>query len=371
MRLRDSAVGEGICSVKPPPPGGFRILSCSRAADESRYRCIGHQFWMRALVCSRARDKMKSTMEEMTGDHPRPVRFREPRQERIHRRLLLIGPGPAAFYRDACRLLGEKSPVESTTHLVAHLLRDIESAIRDVLIPHDYTPPSKKQGRFKAGIDAILQTYGIAENDAVAIAWRGLPDRDDERWLGRLAHRSALAGPRQLDQDFRKFCGEVEGILDVVLERFEEQFTASFRVLEALIAKTTPTREDAKVLRGKVPNNLVSLDYFFGKVEVGGWLEILASEGFFQRPPAPVREEEKGGIRFPPWPESRYLVRMAAKPELQSRVVEIAVAIPETVNINVHDDLIGIALAVPAALGAKLVPRLKAAMRLPYQLRLI
>src|SRR6266852_5612741 len=310
-------------------------------------------------------------MEEMTGDHPRPVRFREPRQERIHRRLLLIGPGPAAFYRDACRLLGEKSPVESTTHLVAHLLRDIESAIRDVLIPHDYTPPSEKQGRFKAGIDAILQTYGIAENDAVAIAWRGLPDRDDERWLGRLAHRSALAGPRQLDQDFRKFCGEVEGILDVVLERFEEQFTASFRVLEALIAKTTPTREDAKVLRGKVPNNLVSLDYFFGKVEVGGWLEILASEGFFQRPPAPVREEEKGGIRFPPWPESRYLVRMAAKPELQSRVVEIAVAIPETVNINAHDDLMGIALVVPAGLGAKLVPRLKAAMRLPYQLRLI
>jgi len=62
-----------------------------------------------------------------------PFRFEDPRQERIHRRLLLVGPGPATFYQDACRVMSEERPLASTTHLVAHLLREIESGLRDVL----------------------------------------------------------------------------------------------------------------------------------------------------------------------------------------------------------------------------------------------
>lgn len=307
-------------------------------------------------------------MDDPAQNAPGPFRFADSRQERIFRRLLLIGPGPAAFYRDACRLLGGGPVLDSTTHLVAHLLRDIESAIRDVLIPHNYTPPAEKRGQFKAEIDAILKTYGIAGDDPVAIAWRGLPDRADERWLGRLAHRSALAAPRRLDEEFRKFHGEVERILDVVLGRFEGGFTTSFKLLDVLIAKTDPTREDAKTVRGKIPNNLVSLNYFFGKIESPGWLDLLAREGFFQRPPEPVRDDAKSETRFPPWPESRYLARMAAKPELQTSVVDIALAVPETQNVNVHNDIMMIALTVPAPLSARLAPRLSHALRQPYQL---
>ena len=59
-------------------------------------------------------------------------KFSDSRQERIYRRLLLIGPGPAAFYRDACFLMTTKHSLSTTTHLVSHLLRDIESALRDV-----------------------------------------------------------------------------------------------------------------------------------------------------------------------------------------------------------------------------------------------
>ena len=64
----------------------------------------------------------------------KPFRFKDPRQEWIYQKLLLlVGPGPAAFYQDACRLMTEGLPFETTTHLVAHLLREIESALRDVL----------------------------------------------------------------------------------------------------------------------------------------------------------------------------------------------------------------------------------------------
>src|SRR5829696_7510981 len=64
-----------------------------------------------------------------------PFRFRDPRQVRIYRRLQLLGPGPASLFLDACRLMATGQAMLSTTHLVAHCLRDIESALRDVLEP--------------------------------------------------------------------------------------------------------------------------------------------------------------------------------------------------------------------------------------------
>jgi hypothetical protein len=64
----------------------------------------------------------------------KPFQFSTPRQERIYGRLRKVGPGPAAFYKDACRHMTEQPLYESTTHLVAHLLREIESGLRQVLV---------------------------------------------------------------------------------------------------------------------------------------------------------------------------------------------------------------------------------------------
>lgn len=58
--------------------------------------------------------------------HTQPAfRFQDPRQERIFRGLRLVGPGPASFYRDACQLMAAEPLLESSAHLVAHLLREI------------------------------------------------------------------------------------------------------------------------------------------------------------------------------------------------------------------------------------------------------
>ena len=55
-------------------------------------------------------------------------RFRSPRHERINERLLrLVGPGPAAFYRDACRVMDNEALLETSTHQVAHCLREMEA----------------------------------------------------------------------------------------------------------------------------------------------------------------------------------------------------------------------------------------------------
>ena len=44
-------------------------------------------------------------------------------------------PDSATLYRDACRLMEAPESLASTSHLVAHLLREVESSLRQVIRP--------------------------------------------------------------------------------------------------------------------------------------------------------------------------------------------------------------------------------------------
>jgi hypothetical protein len=59
----------------------------------------------------------------------------------------LFGPATAAFYADACQLVAHDPQLATTTHLVGHLLRELESALRDVLRP--MLPPEQTTGSTK------------------------------------------------------------------------------------------------------------------------------------------------------------------------------------------------------------------------------
>ena len=95
--------------------------------------------------------------------------------------------------------------------------------------------------------------------------------------------------------------------------------------------------------------------YFFDRLENPEWIKPLKSKGFFGNPPKAERDEARGTIGFPIWPESRYLLRMASlKPEV---VVEINLQIPDTDNVRVHEDLADAALDMPAAMAAEWTKR--------------
>jgi hypothetical protein len=113
--------------------------------------------------------------------------------------------------------------------------------------------------------------------------------------------------------------------------------------------------------------------YFFERAKSPDWLAPLADAGYFRQPPAPVADDQY--ISFPPWEQSRYLARMARIPAAQSMVLDIVDRIPETDNVQVHEDLLDVALAVPADAAVRFVPRvvnwLKSPHKrgLPYKLR--
>jgi hypothetical protein len=136
----------------------------------------------------------------------KPFQFSTPRQERIYSRLRKVGPGPASFYKDACRLMNEEPLYESTTHLVAHLLREIEGGLRQVLVSASSQLEPKGQNKgHESSVNAILGALEIPEDHPVAetgyvLRQRRTTDLRDAHTatrlqrLGRLTSNSLISG---------------------------------------------------------------------------------------------------------------------------------------------------------------------------------
>ena len=92
--------------------------------------------------------------------------------------------------------------------------------------------------------------------------------------------------------------------------------------------------------------------YFFGRLDKAEWLAPLREHGYFDSPPERVVAD--GTVRFPQWPEGGYLARIAV--QAPESVLDIALSVPETGNVRVHEDLASIAIALPPQLSARLVP---------------
>jgi len=105
--------------------------------------------------------------------------------------------------------------------------------------------------------------------------------------------------------------------------------------------------------------------YFFDKLENPLWLRPLWARGLFQYPPPPEESSDRKTVRFPPWPLSRYLARVASfDPEL---AIEVALEIPDNGNVSVYEDLVDVGIAVPAVNAAKIARRAQKWAESPYQ----
>ena len=85
--------------------------------------------------------------------------------------------------------------------------------------------------------------------------------------------------------------------------------------------------------------------YFFDRLENPTWVTALAKRGYFA-PPDPVPADEPGYVQFPPWPESRYLVRMV--PSAAVEVAKVLNTMPPSANPNVTNVLLECAQALPS-----------------------
>src|SRR2546421_2231539 len=151
----------------------------------------------------------------------------------------------------------------------------------------------------------------------------------------------------------------VEQVLDAVLDRFETNYFAVFERLDLLLAITEPTVANARALRNNFPSSWAVSDYFFSRASAA-WIRPLGEAGFLVNPPAALVDEDNGGLQLPPWPESQYLVRVAA--DAPASAVDAALAIQPTDNSRVNYDLVRIASAAPPGEDVRLVPKIVEAL---------
>jgi hypothetical protein len=258
----------------------------------------------------------------------------------------------------------------TTSHMVGHALREVDSAIRAVLEQHAMTQVDQDEIKktTKAGnsgnlkISAICDDLQIPATHPLRAFWLG-QNPDVPIGLHRRAHRNGLDYPRPVDVDFRAFFLQMEALFDLVLERFERRYRAVFDDLDLLLAEQHPTEGHAERLAQNFPANETARRYFFTRASVS-WLSVLRAKDFFRSPPAPITDPDGQVLALNRWPESEYLLRMAAIDP--AATTEAALEIPPTDNSYAIWDLANIGLALPSAYAMQLVPTIIASVPGPY-----
>jgi len=233
------------------------------------------------------------------------------------------------------------------------IARKIESLIAD----HDAARQRPQEAAMKLfeGIAPSNQQFRDRLRPVI-VQWIQVCD-----WFMERTHESGFTDADVDLPEFKKNFELFESTL-LAIVRGVSTFFDNTNELDAIIKESpTPERVEAAIARmghGEFHR------YFFDKLERPDWIRPLREKRFFTSPPAPVRNEAEGTIGFAVWPESRFLLRMAKlNPEA---VAETVLQVPETENTRVHDDLADIAIALPPALAAKLVPQAKGWIRTPY-----
>lgn len=127
--------------------------------------------------------------------------------------------------------------------------------------------------------------------------------------------------------NFFKKVDELESLL-----KSGESIEATLRRLRPLLADPDLERE------------------FWRRLEDAAWLPLLRREGFFTAPPTPKAGPH--GIRFPVWPPSKYLARVASvSPEIVAEIFRNL----HTDNASVIADIFDAALRMPPHTAATLV----------------
>ena len=198
-------------------------------------------------------------------------------------------------------------------------------------------PRTARAGRgegHRRDIEAILESLGIPLDDPVGRLWYNLPA--SENGLDRVAHRSRLGIRKDLDP-IRTLWDQFQAILDLVLNRLEATSLQAFSLIDEILAR--PSSELLERLESSIPQNTVTLGYFFS--EAGpGWVAVLKDSDYLRPDEVP---DPDGRLLL--WPAGSWLIRMAPiAPEFVAAALE---ALSDTENPDAARSALGAALLLP------------------------
>jgi len=175
----------------------------------------------------------------------------------------------------------------------------------------------------------------------------------------KFAHAADDPRPPESDDKWVAVFYELERDLIAISRPSQENLDELDRLLaeanRAMNDWTAPSGSELaqlKVLATRGENR----EYFFDRLQNPKWVSALAAEGAFDDPPEPLQADEPGYVQFPPWPEGRYLARMApVEPDVVAAVLEKS---RPSGNPRVTAILLECVLALPTGQFCRLAPKI-------------
>ena len=255
-----------------------------------------------------------------------------PRQNKIYRNLQDIGPEIAAFYLDGVKMLRSDN-FETAPYLLAHITREIDGGLRDILSSKEDKAKIQKQltkeilakigdystlKEYKGHIASILAALRIDDADVLSN-----PDdaniRFAVRWievapkLVDFVHRHGPWKPPRSREAFEHLWYDFEEVLaDLV-----GNYLNLLKRVDRILTYREPTDEIMETL----PNLLQSdarRAYFFRELKHPAWLKPLRKAGWFDPDENPSSYEDPdnpGYSQTPVWYALAYLETIANHPE--------------------------------------------------------
>ncbi|MGH3117193.1 MAG: hypothetical protein ACRDQ2_08775, partial [Gaiellales bacterium] len=263
----------------------------------------------------------------------------DPRRERIAERLRQrVGGNAEDFYRDACRLVEGSLVLEAGSHLLGHCAREIESAVREVLVAMLIAASEQKviaaqtretKSTQRAEVEEVVRRLALPTDAPEVDLWLQLADpraSAKTKGLHAIAHRHAHRHAPPIDDDIREMWRRFESLLAVLLRELEARFAENLPKIRQLAQRAEPGEQSVKDLN-KLPNTLVLRTAFYENA-TPGWLAKLDEAGFFDELSRPVVDVGTGSTYLQPSPAITYLARMLPIPGHSDRVLTIIERIP-------------------------------------------
>lgn len=244
------------------------------------------------------------------------------KQRQIYEGLRSIGPEISAFYLDGVRIL-KGNDFETKSYLLAHLAREIEGGLRDVLSHREKKKTEKNRlGKGLGHIASIAVALGVGFDDPLVTKWFKVAGD-----FHTYAHRHRVMGAPRDKSEFENPWKEFEDILFNLVGTYYNLLDRVDRILQY----ETPTKEIIDTLP-----NLLEVDarrsYLFRNLKSCQWLRPLKEEGYFAPENNPKAQEipnQPGYYRIPVWHALNYLETVANKnaenpsDEITSLLIEI------------------------------------------------
>lgn len=247
-----------------------------------------------------------------------------PKQLEIYRGLKSIGSEISALFLDGIKILNSDN-LETKSYLLAHIAREIEGGLRDILSHKEEEKSKKKKLKDNSGhIISIATALGLDENDIFVKNWYEVAKK-----FSQYAHRhGAMKVPRK-KSEFENIWRKFESVLFNLVGTYYNLLDRVDRVLKF----EKPTKEIIDTLP-----NLLELDarysYFFRNLKSLQWLKPLKEKRYFlpEKNPKPLElPDQPGSYIIPHWGVLDYLENVANK-NIEQPSNEITNLIIEIIN---------------------------------------